>query len=714
MTAVSVVARNISIALAGNPNSGKTTIFNNLTGSHQHVGNYPGVTVEKKTGQLKYKERVIDVIDLPGTYSLTANSPDEMVTRNVLLQERLDVVVNILDAANIQRNLLLTAQLKELGLPMIVVMNMVDTAETQGMIFDDAILSSLIGAPVVRAIGVKNQGTSEILDAVLDMVESPKKYPDKLVRYSEEIEEEINNLQRQISLDALRGVTLWDKNNRLNLGPRQSDILRRWVAIKLLESDQDVLKKVMSLPDSSKLTSQLKRSVKHLETMVGEPEAAIIDGRHAFARGVCQEALRTVTSENYISVTEKIDIILLDRVLGLPIFLAAMWLVFQLTFTIGNPLVNLMKDGFSGLAGIVSGYMPNGLLKSMIVDGIIGGVGGVVSFLPTILLLFLAISFLEDSGYMARAAFVMDKVMHKVGLHGKSFIPMMIGFGCNIPGIMATRTLENERDRLVTILVTPLMSCGARLPVYTLLIAAFFNQNIAGSILFSLYLLGIILAVLVAKVLRTWIFPGESEPFVMELPTYRMPTLKSVLIHMWERAWLYLKKAGTVILAASIVMWALFTFPRTTGNLENSSQSAFQMEQSFAGRIGHVVEPVVKPLGFDWKTSVALIAGVTAKEVVVSTLSTLYSINSNENGGSTSGIKKFAQEAREQSDFNPLKAYVLMLFILIYIPCMATVAVIRRETNGWKWPLITLGYTLSLAWIVSFTVYQLGSFFGLG
>ena len=422
-----------------------------------------------------------------------------------------------------------------------------------------------------------------------------------------------------------------------------------------------------------------------------------------------------MSTSNRMSTTEAIDKVLLNRALGLPIFFGVMWLLFQLTFTLGAPFMEWIEAGFAWLGVLLSNNMADGLLQALIVDGIIGGVGGVIVFLPNILLLFLGIAFLEATGYMARAAFVMDKLMHRVGLHGKSFVPMLTGFGCTIPAIMATRTLENPKDRLVTILVTPLMSCGARLPVYTLLIAAFFPAEVAGNVLFSIYIIGIALALLMAKVFRTWLLPGESEPFVMELPIYRLPTLKNVLIHMWEKAWLYLKKAGTIILAAAILMWGLFTFPLVDADGHEFTSAAQQMEESYAGRLGKAIEPVIAPLGFDWKTGIALIAGFAAKEIVVSTLGTLYSIQDEEalSAEEKGAVKDFAQRAREQSGFTPFTAYVLMLFTLIYVPCMATIAVIKRETNGWKWPLFTIGYTTALAWIVCAAVYQSGRLLGL-
>ncbi|NPV93140.1 MAG: ferrous iron transport protein B [Firmicutes bacterium] len=740
--------KRITIALAGNPNSGKTTIFNNLSGARQHVGNYPGVTVEKKEGRLSYQGYEIKVIDLPGTYSLTAYSPDEVVARNTIVQERPDVIVNIVDATNLQRNLNLTAQLKELGVPLVVALNMADMTDSQGIKIDYRLLSALLGAPVVRVVGTKNLGTQEILDAVLGIAQGDIKLTEKPLRYSQEIEEEIAAVQSlvpdRVAKDEKLGYINYPGATR-DEAEKRTAAHTRWLAVKLLENDREVLQNLNALPESKAIMAQVEKSRRHLAGILGDdPEAAIVDGRHAYARGISQEVL-TYTRDLGPSITEKIDRVLLNRALGLPIFLGAMWLVFQITFTLGGPPMEWIDAGFGWLGDLLNENMAEGLLKSLLVDGIIGGVGGVLVFLPNILLLFLAIAFLEDSGYMARAAFVMDRIMHRLGLHGKSFIPLMLGFGCSIPAMMATRTLENERDRLTTMLVAPLMSCGARLPVYTLLIAAFFSPGMAGNVLFSIYLIGILLAIIMAKVFRTWLLPGESEPFVMELPAYRLPTLKSMVLHMWERSWLYLKKAGTIILSISVIMWMLFTFPQVDAQGNPFEDPSVQMEQSYAGRIGQFIEPVLNPLGFDWKTSVALVAGFTAKEVVVSTLGTLYSIELEEDEGEAAdeavppdsetgeeavsekvegesgpekeeadSVSSFADRAREQSGFTPLTAYVLMLFTLIYVPCMASVAVMRRETNGWKWPLFMIGYTLVLAWVVSFAAYQGGLLLGIG
>lgn len=700
--------KKITLALAGNPNCGKTTIFNHLTGARQHVGNYPGVTVEKREGKKIYRDYEFTIVDLPGTYSLTAYSPDEVVARQVLLEDEIDMIVNIVDATNLERHLALTVQLKELGLPMVVGLNMMDLAEEANIKIDNSLLSQLLGHSVMPVIGTKNIGVDQLLDIAIEIQEGRRNLSERPVRYQQGVENEINNIKKLLP-------NIKTRNSKGNPeGPERQEAIHRWTAIKLLENDQDVVSRMKRRLNTEALLAQVLKSRRAVQEQFGEdPELLLVDGRYAIARGAVREGV-TFPIEDRVSLTERIDTIVLNRFLGLPIFLAAMWLLFQLTFTLGAYPVAWLEEGVTLLAEGAGSFFSDGLLKSLIVDGIIGGVGGVVVFLPNILLLFLGITFLESTGYMARAAFVMDKLMHNMGLHGKSFIPMVLGFGCSIPAIMATRTLENPRDRLVTILVIPLMSCGARLPVYILLTGAFFSPSAAGNVIFSIYLIGIILAVLMAKLFRTWLFPGTSEPFVMELPVYRMPVWKSVLIQVWERAVLYLKKAGTIILAASILIWACFTFPASDeGEVIDPS---IQMEQSAAGKIGHIIEPLIQPLGFDWKTGTALLAGFAAKEIVVSTMGTLYSIESGDDTDieGEDYQRSFSERVREESGFTPLTAYVLMLFILIYIPCLSTVAIVYRETNGWRWPLFLIGYTLALAWTVSFLAYRGGLILGIG
>jgi ferrous iron transport protein B len=709
--------KNLVIALAGNPNAGKTTIFNAMTGARQHVGNYPGVTVERKEGRVKYKDYDITVIDLPGTYGLSAYSPDEVVARQVIIEEKPDIVVNILDASNLERNLYLTLQLKELGVPLVLALNMADVAEKNAVKINYSLLAQLLGAPVVRCVGNKNEGISDILEAVVNRYRGQGNIKERQMRYGQAIEAELSLLQEKINWGGAPAQEIAaGAETYSSLASPLTSLPLRWVLVKLLENDQEVSRQLAAVQDGQAIIDGVAQSQQRLKGILDmELEIALVEDRYAFIRGICREACERGALDR-VSVTEKIDNVLLNRVLGLPIFLGMMWLLFQLTFTLGAPFMDWIDVGVSSLGDWVNANMADGMLRSLLVDGIIGGVGGVIVFLPNIILLFLGIALLEDTGYMARAAFVMDRVMHKVGLHGKSFVPMLIGFGCGVPALMATRSLENPRDRLTTMLVTPLMSCGARLPVYSLLIAAFFPAYLGGNILFSIYILGILLAILMAKVFRAWLLPGEAEPFVMELPTYQMPTLKSILIHMWERAWLYLKKAGTIILAISILMWGLLTFPTVDNQGAEWENATVQLENSYAGQIGKAIEPVFRPLGFDWKTSVALLAGFGAKEVVVSTLGTLYSIEDEEGLAEETEetVSGFAERARNQSGYTPLVAYVLMVFTLIYVPCMAFIAVLKRESNSWKWPFFTIGYTLVLAWVVSFIVYRGGLFLGIG
>ncbi|MGC8736546.1 MAG: ferrous iron transport protein B [Dissulfurimicrobium sp.] len=698
----------ITVALAGNPNSGKTTIFNNLTGARQHVGNYPGVTVERKEGLCRHGGHEIKVIDLPGTYSLTAYSEDEVVARDAIIDERPDVVVDIIDASNLERNLYLAVEIMELGAPLVLAFNMSDIARERGYEFDIERLSRLLDAPIVQTIGNKGAGIEQLLDVAVSMAGSKGPRRDKVVDYGPEIEGEIERIQTLIEKDpALQGVA-----GRYGA---------RWLAVKLLENDKNVQKKV----GSPELDRIVREGAARIEKLTGEhPETAIAGQRYGFISGACREAVRS-TIEIRHTISDRIDAVLTNRVLGIPIFLGLLWLVFQLTFTLGGPPGEWIEGGFNWLSTLVGAILPEGYLRSLITDGVIAGAGGVLVFVPNVLMLFLAIAVLEDSGYMARVAFIMDRLMHRIGLHGKSFIPMLIGFGCNIPAIMGTRTIENERDRIVTILVNPLMSCSARLPVYTLLAGAFFAPHVAGHVIFSIYVLGVVLAIAMAKIFKKYLLPGAATPFVMELPPYRMPTLKGVLIHMWERAWLYIKKAGTIILAISIVMWFLSSFPANpqleetyktmieaahdkneTRALENELAEK-KLEQSLAGRIGHAVAFFLQPIGLgDWKIGTALFAGFGAKEVVVATLGTLYSVGAGEEGADD--LKTALQK---DPFYSPLVAYTLMVFVLTYVPCMAAVAVVRRETNSWRWPLFMIGYELALAWVVSFIVYWGGRLF---
>jgi len=710
--------KEISIALSGNPNSGKTTIFNNLTGLRQHVGNYPGVTVEKKTGVINYKEYKINVVDLPGTYSLTAYSTEQIVARNFIINQKPDVVVDIVDSSNLERNLYLAVQLLELKAPLVLVFNMADIARKSGRKIDIELLSELFGAPIVETVGRSGMGNKEVLEAAIDVL-NRKKRKKVEIKYGEEIENEIVRIKSVLKREKIP----------------EFKFDTRWAIVKLLEQDNEVIdtiKKASGLK-YQKLEEEIANSIKHITGILrNTPEVIIAEARYGFISGALLESYKEVDTVK-LDVSGKVDRILTNRILGIPIFALIMWLMFQFVFTLGKYPMNWIDIGFEKLGALITNVMPEGLISSLLVDGIIGGVGGVIIFTPNIMLLFFFIAVLEDSGYMARAAFVMDRIMHKIGLHGKSFIPLIIGFGCTVPAYMGSRILENKKDRLVTMHINTFMSCGARLPVYILFAGAFFPAA-AGNVIFSIYIIGVLMAIIMAKVLRATRFKGMSDPFVMELPPYRIPTLKGILIHTWERTWMYVKKAGTVILAISVLMWILFTFPLIGDNysadyeaqiteIEQSYQSGVidqeeldekvaaiegrmageRLGYSAAGRIGHFLEPVFKLIGFDWKMTVATISGIAAKEVIVSTIGTLYSIE--EADGQSDTLKTALSK-----NYPPLVGYNFMLFTLLYFPCLTAMVIFRREA-GTKEMLFQVGYTLLLAWVVSFLVYQIGILF---
>jgi ferrous iron transport protein B len=662
--------KKLKIGLAGNPNSGKSTVFNHLTGGHAHVGNWPGVTVEKKEGKFQFQDYEVSVVDLPGIYALTAYSMDEKIARDFIIKEKPDGIVVIVDASNLERNLYLATQLLELGVNVILDLNMMDIVRNKGMSIDTKKLSQIFEVAIVETVASKGEGIEELMEAIVNGL---KKKRDSLrIDYGEDIEMEIDGLEKRVSI---------------------SGYPSRWVAIKLLEGDREILE--MALREGEAIESQTVDIKKRLEEHLGyDLETALVEKRYAFLTGLIKESV----SKKYdlierLDISDRIDRILVNRYLGIPIFLGMMWLVFQFIFTLGGPL----SDGIKTLMGWLGEFAFHGIenlggskwLSSLVSDGIISGVGSVLVFLPPIFLLFLAIAILEASGYMARAAFVMDRFMHALGLHGKSFIPMLMGFGCNIPGIMAARTMESEKDRILTILVNPLMSCTARLPIYTLFAGAFFAEN-QGWVVFSLYFLGIILAIIVARIFKGLFFRGEVSPLIMELPPYRMPTVKGVLIHMWERGSLFLKKAGTIIFAGVVLIWLLASLPL---GVEYASQ------ESLIGQIGSLFAPLLKPAGFGfWQAGVALLFGILAKEVVVGTFGTLYGV---EEAGLTNVI---------QEVFNPLSAYAFMVMSLIYIPCIAAIATIKRETN-WKWTFLAVGYSLILGWLLAVGIYQAGKIF---
>ncbi len=716
-------SKKIRIAIAGNPNAGKTTIFNALTGSNQHVGNYSGVTVEIKEGKLSYKNYSIYIYDLPGTYSLSAYSLDEVVARDFIIDKKPDLVVDVVDATNLERNLNLSMQIEELDVPMVIALNMWDEVEDKNINIKTKLLSDLIGIPMVKTVGRRNEGLTDLLDAIIATVEKERDKTIKKekirVNYGEELETEIKKLENIINTDTIF-------SDRYNA---------RWVAVKLLERDSKVETIIKDHTDYERLSKQLELSRIWIKGHFAERSDEVIsEQRYAYIHGAIEECVTVKKEDNKIGTTEAIDKILLHNKLALPIFFVIVWAIFQLTFTIGGLFMEWMEALFGFLSDIAMHYMPENIIRDIVVDAVIGGVGGMLVFVPNIVILFVLISILEDSGYMARAAFLMDKIMHKIGLHGRSFIPLMSGFGCAVPAIMGTRVLRSEKDRIVTSLVIPFMSCGARLPVYTLLIGAFFSKAAAGNILFSIYLIGIVVAVGIAFLLRKSIFKGESTPFVMELPPYRFPTIKGVLTHMWQKTLIYLKKAGTILLAASILMWFLTNFPKSNksdeyyGELASNMEMQIQndnpdsspediellvetkvneergfddLEASAAAIAGKAIEPALKPLGFDWKMGIALISGLAAKEAVVSTLGTIYKQTDTEDS--------LREALQKDPHLNPFIAYCFMIFVLLYLPCIATLAVIKQELGSFKWVAFSFTLYMVVAYVVTFLVYNIGS-----
>ena len=689
-----MIMKNITVALAGNPNSGKTSIFNMLTGARQHVGNYPGVTVEKKEGLYRYAGYEIKFVDLPGTYSLTAYSIEELLARNFIIEQQPDVVVDIVDASNIERNLYLATQLIEMNAPLVLAFNMSDIAKQKGLIFDTEQLSRLLEAKIVPTVGNKGKGKTKLLNAIIETAEQGKIERTHKVSYGDEIEEELAKIEAIVIDTKCRLLEKYES---------------RWLAVKLLEQDKDITSNV----EHKEILDVVASCIEHLRTIFGdEPEIIMADRRYGFISGACQETIKS-TVELRHSASDAVDAVVTNRILGLPIFLILMYLVFLLTFKTGEYPMGWLEQFFDWAGKTITSFWPvdsESWLQSLLVDGVIGGVGGVIVFLPNILLLFLAIAFLEDSGYMARAAFVMDSIMHKIGLHGKSFIPMLIGFGCSLPAIMATRILENRRNRFTTIMVIPLMSCGARLTIYALIIPAFFPQQWRGPVLWIIYLTGIILAVICAKVLRLTLFKGETTPFVMELPPYRMPTPKAICMHTWRRGWMYLRKAGTIILAISIVLWAATSYPKPSekdlAGLNAQEVRQVELIHSVAGRIGRAIEPIIQPLGFDWKIGTALIGATAAKEVFVSQLAIVYAVGSGDEKSETLRDKL-------QANYSPLTGFCVMVFCLISLPCVATFAMTKQETNSWGWALFQFAGLTILAYIITFGVYQFGRLAGL-
>lgn len=681
----------IEIALVGNPNCGKTSFFNRATGLREHVGNYSGVTVDAKEAVFRHRGYTINLIDLPGTYSITEYTPEEIYVRTYITDHHPDIVLNIVDASNLERNLFLTTQLIDMNIRVVMALNMYDELGKEGATLDYGYLGQLLGFPIVPTTASTGAGIDQVLDKIIEVFEDKNEVSRHIhINYGPEIEE---------AIDKVKETIVPNKEITDRFAPR-------YLAIKMIEDDTITRKLLSRAPNAEEIEEVARKCIDKLEKEYKEDTRTIItDAKYGFIRGALKETF-TVGDKDKRQLTNAIDTVLTHHWLGFPVLLLFMWVMFQATFSLGSYPMEWIQAGVDALGGWVGSVMPEGPLTDLIVDGVIAGVGGVIVFLPNILILFFFISLMEDTGYMSRAAFIMDKLMHKIGLHGKSFIPLLIGFGCNVPAIMATRTLESRRERLLTMLITPFMSCSARLPVYILMVSAFFPVN-QGLVLLSIYLFGILLAILTALVLKKTLFQKVSDPFVMELPPYRMPTLRNTVIHMWDKAGQYLKKMGTIILFASILIWALGYYPR---HPEYQKQSPEQMENSYIGEIGKAIEPVIAPLGFDWKMGVSIVTGLAAKEIVVSSMGILYHGGNQAQDNTQSLIANLQQQknAAGENFFTPLIAYGFMLFILIYFPCMAVIAAIRKEA-GWKWAVFTIFYTTGLAWMVSFCVYQIGS-----
>jgi len=706
--------RVINVALVGNPNSGKTSLYNCASGSHDRVGNYGGVTVDAHEATFRKSGYKFRVVDLPGTYSITEYTPEELFVRTYIADNKPDVVINVIDASNLERNLYLTTQLIDMDIRVVIALNMYDELEKKGARLDHEALGKMIGIPVIPTVASTGKGIDELFGRIINVYENRDPVVRQVhINYGADIEKAISRIQSLIDETGVPG----------------DRISSRYLSIKLLERDSVTSAQIASLSNFESIKSQCDTEILRLEKVYREKSGTIItDSKYGFIAGALNETYSN-GGENYREGF-RLDDILTHKYLGFPIFIFFMWVMFQVTFSLGSYPMDFIDAGVAGLADLTSGIMAEGPLRDLLVDGIIAGVGGVIIFLPNILILFFFISFMEDSGYMARASFIMDKLMHRIGLHGKSFIPMLMGFGCNVPAIMATRTLENRKDRLLTMMIIPFMSCSARLPIYLILISAFFASH-QGLVLVSVYFIGIVVAILVALTMKKLLFTGVDVPFVMELPPYRIPTLKSTSLHMWHKGVQYIKKMGTVILLASILIWALGYFPRNAGNsvayneqtaliisdntlpddqkearisLLEQSLKMENLEKSYIGRIGHFIEPIIRPLGFDWKIGVSIVTGLAAKEVVVSTMGILYQADPD------SASNSLQDKLKEQGHLTPLVAYGFMLFVLIYFPCIAAITAIKKESDI-KWAVFVMFYTTGIAWLVAFMAYRLGSLF---
>lgn len=726
-SAVRERTKTINVALVGNPNSGKTTLFNHASGSHQRVGNYGGVTVESKEASVRQDGYTIKLVDLPGTYSITEYTPEELFVRNHLLNESPDVVVNVIDASNLERNMFLTTQLIDMNIKVIIALNMYDELKEKNIELNHTELGRLLGIPVIPTVAVRGFGITELMKRIIVVYEEAD--PDARhihINYGNTIEESIARIQAEIK-----------KNS--DAAARYST---RYLSVKLLEDDRSTLDLLREGDNFEAVTRVQQAEIQSLEKEYGVKSGTVIaDAKYGFIAGALNETCKGCSVDKP-GKGRNIDSVLTHRIWGFPVFLAFMWLMFQTTFTLGGYPMDWIEAGVGWIGGLIGSTMPEGSLRDLLTDGIIGGVGGVIVFLPNILILFFFISLMEDTGYMARVSFIMDKLMHKVGLHGKSFIPLLMGFGCNVPAVMATRTLDNRKDRIITMLIIPFMSCSARLPVYILIISAFF-PSYQGLVLFSVYLLGIAMAVIMAKLLRSTVFSKQDVPFVMELPPYRIPTIRNTLRHMWFKGSQYLRKMGTVILVASVIIWALGYFPRKVNysadydsliasvSSDNSlteerrndlvdsltiRKTSEHQEKSVIGRLGRFIEPAILPLGFDWKIGVSILTGMAAKEIVVGTMGILYHADAGSGKGIAGLTEKLQLQVHTRGKlegervFTPVVAYGFMLFILIYFPCVAVIAAIRKEA-GWGWAFFAMFYTTAIAWVVAFIVYQGGRLF---
>lgn len=685
-----IKVKELNVVFVGNPNCGKTSLFNIASGAHERVGNYSGVTVDAKEGKFSLEGYNFHIIDLPGTYSLSAYTPEELYVRKYIIEKTPDLIVNVVDASNLERNLYLTTQLIDMDVPMIMALNMYDELRESGNRLDINQLGMLLGVPIVPTVGRTGEGVKELFHTIIEIEEGRQKtFRHIHVNHGSLLESNIEKIEKLI---------------RLNPEPHHN-YSGRFLAIKLLENDRQVEGIISTLQNSGDIISMRNRCQADIKREIGEDsESAMTDAKYGFVQGALRECFVRVRKYKR-QLTRRIDSVVTHHVWGYPIFLLLMYLMFFCTFNIGQYPMDWIDTFVGWLSETIGESMAEGPLKDLIVDGIIGGVGGVIVFLPNIMILYAFISWMEDSGYMARAAFIMDKIMHKMGLHGKSFIPMIMGFGCNIPAIMATRTIEDRKSRLITMLIIPLMSCSARLPVYIIIIGAFFPHNSA-LILLSLYTFGILMSIVMAKLFSRFVVKGESSPFVMELPPYRLPSAKSVGRHTWEKGRQYLKKMGTTILVASIAVWALSYYPHN----ESLSQEE-QMEQSYIGRIGKAVEPVIRPCGFEWKEGVSIITGIGAKEIVASTMGVLYSNNGEEALEDEDAENARLSRVIANSGLTPLAAFSFLIFVLLYMPCIPACIGIKNESGHWRWALFTVVYTTSLAWICSTLVFQIGSLF---